>query len=142
MQNYQKQATMLTFAGVVPFIIAIGLALAKVTMVEYAPYIKLYAAVVISFICGIHWAINVVNEEKGDSNLFLAAIIVALVAWVVTMFGFGRYGFVAEAVLFAYLLFVDFKLRYSGEYPSWFFKLRVASSIIVVLALGYLSYLV
>ncbi len=111
-------------------------------MVNYDPYIKLYSAIVISFTCGIHWAFNILNDDENDSKLLIVSIIVALIAWVINIFGLGRIGFATEAVLFVYLLFVDFKLRYysSIDYPSWFFNLRLIASIVVILSLSYLTY--
>jgi hypothetical protein len=77
-------ALRLGYAGLVPFVV--GALLVWIVREDAHPYATLalsaYAAVIVSFLGGIHWGIGF---RDGDARSFLWGVVPSLVAWVAVM---------------------------------------------------------
>lgn len=79
-----SQALRLGYAGLIPFVA--GALLVWVVRPDTLPYVTLalasYAAVIVSFLGGIHWGIGF---RDGTPGLFAWGVVPSLVAWVAVM---------------------------------------------------------
>ena len=127
-------ATVLTYSGTLPFILAtiglfynpLGLAL------DYHNLVLSYGAVITSFIAGIHWGSYL--TKSCSLNLFIHSNLVALAAWCAFLTSVHN-GTLILIGCFIYLLFLDRHLLQANHIESWFFRVRLRASIIVILAL-------
>ncbi len=81
-----RLALQLGYAGLLPFVL--GAALVWLVWPEAHPYTTLalsaYAAVIVSFLGGIHWGIAF-REAQPEPSLFLWGVLPSLAAWVAVM---------------------------------------------------------
>ncbi len=96
---------------------------------------KTYAAIIISFLCGIHWAAHLFFAEKCPRNLLLTSNAVALLAWSSLLIPNQQIATLLQVLCFVYLLILDLKLRAAGILPKWFYALRRNATAIVVSSL-------
>lgn len=79
-------ALRLGYAGLVPFVL--GALLVWIVNAEAHPYATLalagYAAVIVSFLGGIHWGLAF-REPNPPASLFVWGVVPSLVAWVAVM---------------------------------------------------------
>lgn len=95
--------------------------------------VAIYAAVIASFISGIHWGASFFAPGGMRVGLLVGSNVAALAAWVAALLAPTR-GFLAFAILFAVLLAIDGYLHRSGLWPAWYWLLRRVISAIVILA--------
>jgi len=122
-------AWLLASAGTLPFFAALAdlLFLGKGVI---AP-VQIYAAVIASFVCGIHWGAALRATEGFAVRLLLLSNAVALLAWLAALLP-PQPGFLLLAALFAALTLVDRHLSDVGLSPPWFWPLRLTISAVVV----------
>lgn len=130
-------AQILTYGGTLPLIACAAL----VTTSYHDPSIIriacTYSAIIVSFLCGIHWAIYLFFSEKCPRNFLISSNGIALLAWgSLLSLGHHSLSFLLQAVCFLYLLTLDLKLRDAGVLPEWFYTLRRNATGIVVLCLS------
>lgn len=119
----------LAAAGTLPFFA--GIADASVLGRTWLGAVHIYAAVIASFVCGIHWGAALFSPGGMALRLFVASNVAALLAWGAALLS-PRPGFLLLAAVFAGLLLVDRQLRQSGLWPGWFWTLRVTISTVVI----------
>ena len=129
-------AQVLSYLGVLPFLvltIAIG---AQVGGFDYQLALFAYGAVILSFLCGIHWAIFLFFSKQCPHNLLLRSNLVSLMGWGSLLLiqtqltaGIQMFGFV-------YLLRLDWQLQRHDILPLWFFNVRCLATSLVVLLLA------
>lgn len=95
--------------------------------------VAVYAAVIASFISGIHWGVSFFATGGMRVGLLVGSNVAALAAWGASLLA-PRPGFLTFAVLFAILLAIDGHLHRTGLWPAWFWLLRRVISAIVILA--------
>lgn len=95
--------------------------------------VAVYAAVIASFISGIHWGASFFAPGGMRVGLLVGSNVAALAAWVAALLP-PMPGFIAFAILFAVLLAIDGYLYRSGLWPAWFWMVRRVISTIVILA--------
>ncbi len=129
-------AQILTYIGIIPFLV-LGMAVAvHASGLNYSLALFAYGAVILSFLCGIHWAVFLFFSQKCSRNLFLHSNAITLIAWVsVLPIMASHLNFLLQIVSFAYLLLLDRQLYRNQVIPSWFFHLRLKATLIVVLIL-------
>lgn len=130
----------LTYAGTLPLIACAVLAWAPslaggADLPNAATIALAYAAVIASFIAGIHWAASLFFAERCGRLPMIASNVAALFAWSTLLLGDPRLGCLLLAPCFASLLAIDHGLRGKGVLPPWFFALRRNATLIVVSAL-------
>jgi len=135
-----KIAQILTYAGTLPFILS--------ALINYFPQAGFegwllalsYGAIIISFLCGIHWAIYLFFAEKCPYNFLIISNFIALFSWVSLLFLENFTALIVQIFLFIFLLVIDWKLFDLKILPKWFFVLRKNATIVVVTFLAIIAY--
>lgn len=137
-----KLAKILTYSGTLPLIVCVVLIFFPIVGIDGSILAKTYGAIILSFLCGMHWASFLFFSEKCPYNLLVTSNIVALLAWCSLLITYQEITFISQALCFLFLLTLDFRLRDAGVLPEWFYQLRRNATIIVVsclLAMAVLS---
>ncbi|MEL7040975.1 MAG: DUF3429 domain-containing protein [Pseudomonadota bacterium] len=136
----------LMFAGVVPFVSAAGcmfiwrddLAL----LVTAATWLLVYAAVILSFIGGVRWGVEIAKRERPRFAELGPSVIGALLGWGLVMAGF-RFGM--EPVIFAAMgagiLLHYFYDTISPELPMWYRRMRLWPTLGAVISMAVAYFL-
>lgn len=133
------RAKILTYSGTLPLVAsAIGIYFSA-NGFDSALIARTYAAIIISFLCGIHWAVYLFLAEKCPRNLLITSNVIALLAWASLLATHQSIAIVLQTLCFLYLLTLDLKLRDAGIIPEWFYSLRRNATIIVVLCLSVIA---
>lgn len=119
----------LALAGALPFLA--GLADIMFWDGALTGPVQIYAAVIASFICGMHWGAALLSPRAGPVPLLLGSNVAALAAWGAALAPVST-GFLMFAALFAALAAIDHFLHRAGTWPAWFWRLRLTISAIVV----------
>ena len=128
-------ASLLIFAGVIPFIVLTAITAYDV---EY-PYfeskvaLKSYALAIGSFVCGSHWGIYLIKSSP--INLLITSNICTLTLWVAFLY-LENYG-LFFSIIFSLLLLIDFFLYKSSIISIGYFSKRKIITLIVVLCLVF-----
>jgi hypothetical protein len=130
-------AIILTAAGAVPFI-----GLASVAFIADVPWqgqsldaLMTYAAVILAFMGAIHWGLALAPGASSEpSASLLAGVVPALVGWGATMLPLNL-GFIVLALAFVAVLGFDLTAIGNGAAPSWYGRLRLPVTLVVVLSL-------
>lgn len=136
-------ANTLTYSGTLPLIgAAVLLHLPRIVPaalpmagLDAALIASTYSAVIISFLCGIHWAAYLFFADRCPRHLLIISNIVALLAWVSLLLGNQLATTLLQAGCFVFLLALDVTLRNAGIHAEWFFRLRRNATLIVVICL-------
>ncbi|MBL8517928.1 MAG: DUF3429 domain-containing protein [Betaproteobacteria bacterium] len=99
-----------------------------------------YAAVILSFLGGIHWglALKIMGDAPTSATrLFILSVLPSLAGWGI-LFGLANphWQLAAAAGVFAAVWALDGLLTVQGILPRWFFNLRSLITAIVVSCLG------
>jgi len=128
-------ARLLTYAGIMPFIF-LGMAVAlNAGGLDYSLALFAYGAVIISFLCGIHWAIFLFFSQNCPRNLLFYSNAISLLGWLSVLPVMSYLTFALQIFCFLYLLILDLELYRSTVIPLWFFHLRLNATIVVALLL-------
>lgn len=128
-------AKILTYMGVLPFLFLGFTKTIQVSIFDTTMLLPTYGAVIISFICGIHWAAFLFFSEKCTHHLLIQSNVITLLGWVSILPAVSYFTEILQILCFIYLLLLDFELYKNQVIPSWFFKLRTRVTLLVVLAL-------
>ena len=134
-------ASILTYSGTLPFVACVALVFAPIAGVDGNVVARAYAAVILSFLCGIHWALFLFFSEKCPNNLLITSNGFALLAWGSLLGQDHETAFALQCLCFLALFYLDFRLRHAGVLPEWFYHLRRNATAIVVLCLATLAVL-
>ena len=128
-------AQILTYTGIVPFIF-FGIAVAlHAGGLDYSLALFTYGAVIISFLCGIHWAVFLFFSENCLRNLLFHSNAISLLGWLSVLPAMSYLTFALQIVCFLSLLILDRELYRNKVIPLWFFHLRLKATIVVALLL-------
>ncbi|MDJ0955782.1 MAG: DUF3429 domain-containing protein [Arenicellales bacterium] len=135
--NTQAAAKILTYAGALPFIGTIAVLVIDKSQafpfdIEFAT--QVYAALLISFLAGIHWHIGISHIGAPRHLLFISNAFV-LLAWGFVFLQTTAVSWILFAILFLGLIVLDRALSRMGLLPKWFFHLRINISVLVCTAL-------
>ncbi len=100
---------------------------------------KTYSAMILSFLCGIHWACYLFFAERCPRHLLLISNALALLAWLTLLVGHQSWGLSLHIFCFLYLLTLDHRLCAAGILPPWFYALRRNATMIVATSLGLVA---
>ena len=132
----------LAYAGAIPFVACAVAAWAGVSLPgPLGPVDRLaasYGLTIVSFMAGVLWGVNLTSEGTVAGHAFLASNAVALIAWGVFLAGPPKLALGVMAVLFLYLLYVDYGLGRSGALTGHYLALRRNVTAIVILSLAAL----
>ena len=139
--NNRLLVNILTYSGTLPLIASVVTHYFPATGWDSTFIAITYAAIILSFLCGIHWAASLFFAEKCPRNLLITSNVVALLAWAALLSTHQSIAIVLQALCFLYLLALDLKLRDAGILPQWLYNLRRNATIIVVLCLAVIAVL-
>lgn len=134
-------AAWLGATGAMPFVLlAIGPLLLPSAWREPAhDALCTYAAVILSFLGGVHWGLTLATEDaRGASSQFSLRLVLSVVP---SLLGWGAlflpavWGLVALAGAFAAMMFVDLGPGARSGAPAWYPRLRRPLSLTVISAL-------
>lgn len=134
--SVRASAWLLAAAGTLPFLG--GLVDATLLGGGRLGVVQIYGAVIAAFLCGTHWAMALLGAEAMAVRLFLISNGMALLAWLGALLP-ARSGFLLLGVVFAMLLAVDGVLHQRRLWPTWFWQLRCAITLVVVSACAGLA---
>jgi Protein of unknown function (DUF3429) len=136
-----RLAQMLTYSGTLPLVASVVLLFVPMAGIDNHLVARTYSAVILSFLCGIHWAVFLFFAEKCPHQLLITSNVLALLAWC-SLLGFDqRMAFSVQALCFLILFALDLRLHHVGIVPEWFYHLRRNATIIVVVCLATLAVL-
>ncbi len=128
-------ARVLTYTGIMPFLF-LGMAVAlQANRLDSSLALFTYGAVIISFLCGIHWAVFLFFSQNCSRNLLFHSNAISLLGWVSVLPIMSYLTFALQILCFLYLLILDLGLYRNKVIPLWFFQLRLNATIVVVLLL-------
>ncbi len=130
-----KLAKWLTYAGTLPVLASVLLVYIPIADINGNQIAKTYSAIIIAFLCGLHWANYFFFSDKCPGNLLIASNVVALLAWVSLLIAHTKIALIMQITCFAYLLWLDKRLHNAGVLPEWFYYLRRNATVIVVSSL-------
>ena len=145
----ERTATLVALIGFLPFALFTSLLLADPGLISIGDEsergrigsgivtaLKLYAAIVLSFIGGIRWGIAIarsVGGERENEALILAAG-PALLGWFAFYLG-EPWSFALLAVAFAATGWWDSRLSANDGVPEWFARLRILLTALVMITM-------
>lgn len=143
-----RPAALLGIGGLLPFVaLSAGLWLLGRDLAGLAAdALVAYAAVILSFMGGVHWGVATIYSAPPaataptgapgarSSRLFLASVLPALAAWPAALLE-PPLAFAAFAASFLALLAFDISVVRTGLLPGWYGKLRILLTSIVVVCL-------
>ncbi len=126
----------LGYAGLVPFVAsALALWVAPVRLHGFVLYSLLtYSAVILSFMGAIHWGLAMRDEDISSPLQLGLSVVPPLVGWVALALS-PMMSFVVLIIAFGVLYVADTLAARLGLAPSWYPRLRLPLTIIVVLSL-------
>jgi len=128
-------ARVLTYTGIIPFLF-LGMAVAlHASGLNYSLALFAYGAVIISFLCGIHWAAFLFFSQNCSRNLLFHSNAISLLGWLSVIPVMSYLTFTLQILCFLYLIILDLELYRNKVIPLWFFQLRVNATIVVILLL-------
>lgn len=135
---------MLTVAGSAP-IVVMGVA-ASMRFFDNTPIIVhsllSYAAVILSFLGGIHWGMAVAHygHNKRVANwLITESVVPAIIAWIAVLNAPMHIQLLILTLLFTFVWGIDSILFNRNIIPQWFFEIRCIITPVVVVSL-YIAY--
>ena len=128
-----RLAQTLTYAGTLPLI---GCALLAWTRsapgVDAASISIAYAAIIASFISGIHWAASLFFSPRCGHVPLVVSNVIALAACISVLVGNALWACLLLVLCFVSLLALDRRLHAQAVLPTWFYRLRRNATVIVV----------
>ena len=125
-------ARLLTYTGITPFLFFGMAVVLQASGLNYNLALVAYGAVIMSFLCGIHWAVFLFFSQKCSRNLLLHSNAITLVGWLSLLSVMSYLTLVLQILCFLYLLIIDLEIYRNKVIPSWFFHLRLNATLIVV----------
>jgi hypothetical protein len=133
----------LTYAGTIPLLLCTFATLLLVSSIEAVRSAICYGAIIVSFLCGIHWALFLLLGDRCRRNLLLYSNGIALAAWSSLLIAPVSISLCILALCFMALLKLDTELAMADIYPAWYARLRTNATTIVMLNLfvliGYVT---
>ena len=132
LSSLPPQVLRLGYAGLIPFVL--GALLVWIVHAEAHPYTTLalsaYAAVIVSFLGGIHWGVGF-RESDPPMSLFVWGVVPSLVAWIAVLMPPSS-GLVIHGVMLAVCYAVDRRIYPQYGLARWLtlrFRLSAVASL-------------
>ncbi len=144
MYEPKRVATILSYAGTIPFVVCaaillFGTALGFGSLRQFASQaITSYAAVIVSFLGGIQWGVAVATHEQQPQtakSLFLLSVVPSLLAWATLFLPNGSSRVIVAIFLIGFVWVIDALLHLQQVLPTWFFHLRSIVSAVAMTSL-------
>ncbi len=144
MYEPKRVATILSYAGTIPFVVCaaillFGTAMGLGGLRQFAGQaITTYAAVIVSFLGGIQWGVALATYEhqpQTAKSLFLLSVVPSLLAWAMLFLPNGSSRVIVAIFLVGFVWVIDALLHLQQVLPTWFFRLRSIVSAVVIASL-------
>ena len=135
-----RLAKILTYSGTLPLIACLVISVWPMPGFDRSLAAQTYSAIIISFLCGIHWAAFLFFPEKCPRYYLVCSNAVALLAWGTMLIPYQGIARFLPPLCFLFLFALDSKLWEQGIMPEWFYILRRNATAIVVLCLLTLAW--
>ncbi|MFM7461454.1 MAG: DUF3429 domain-containing protein [Burkholderiales bacterium] len=144
MYEPKRIATILSYAGTIPFVVCavillFGTAMGLGSLRQFAGQaITSYAAVIVSFLGGIQWGVALATHEQQPQtakSLFLLSVVPSLLAWATLFLPNGSSRMIVAIFLIGFVWVIDALLHLRQVLPTWFFHLRSIVSAVVMTSL-------
>jgi len=136
LKNIPTAALVLGAAGALPFIAAAAGALILDAGRGPALLALLtYGAVILSFLGGIRWGMAIARAGSDTALNLSISIVPAVVAWGALLLP-PQAGMLTLAAAFVVMLILDILAARLGQAPSWYPRLRIPLTVVVVAALA------
>ena len=134
MTRAPRAATILGWCGVLPFIALAGATAFQLgDPAQVSGALRLYGAIILSFMGGVHWG-AATKQNEARASPYLVSVLPALWAFAMA-FTPAPMGFAGMAVGFAILMAYDLRCVRQGDLPQWYGRLRLSLTAIVCLCL-------
>jgi hypothetical protein len=133
--RFSKQACLLTYLGILPFLMCTITIFSGWEQANAVFVLRAYAAVIISFISGIHWGIGMKDSQHSTVWLLATSNIISLLAWGCLLIHQVMIALMTLTLLFVVLLLIDNRLYKMQQIELWFIKLRRHATFFVALCL-------
>jgi len=141
--NNIRKPTWLTYLGAIPFVYALAVAAygffdlnavlgTELRFARFKSYMvaHTYGAIIVAFLAGIQWGVSL--PQPKDQQYFIISIILALLAWF-SLFAFASLkGLAMITGAFILALMVDRHAHRLNLIPTWFWRLRMRISVVVI----------
>ena len=94
-----------------------------------------YGLIILGFMAGVHWGTYLFYDTKCSINLFISSNAVVIIAWLSYLNASTNFTLLVYLVGFAFLLYVDYRLRQNNIISAHYFMTRVIVSLIVFASL-------
>ena len=135
----KRNVIFLTCAGLLPFIVlTLLLQLNWLSSFNICNLLITYAGLILSFLGGMQWGVGLMQPDKCAANfpfLFTISILPTLVAWFLLAINNIHCQLIGLAFAFSGVLIIDIILTLNRLLPSWFLKLRISITLIVIMLL-------
>lgn len=140
-----RLAQILTYCGTLPFIYSalyqLGVApFAKLVTFDVQQAVLAYAAVILSFLAGIHWGVALSKLEQANNSLALKLLlmsnVVALWAWLMWLLPIELMAVWGLVFGFALMLVLDWRWLDLPNTQPWFWRLRWHASVVAIASLS------
>ena len=141
-ENNILLAKILTYLGTAPLIgsiILFFIPLPLINEIDPSFFALTYSAAIISFLCGIHWAIYLFFSARCSQNLLIISNFITLISWFCLILSPKEVCLFIQSLCFLYLLIIDTKLYKEEILPKWFYYLRRNATLIVTITLLVIS---
>lgn len=96
-----------------------------------------YAAIILSFLAGIHWGVVVMDVKDGFrpkhmTSLLLSSTAISLVAWVCLLLTHRGVALAILAACYVAVYVIDHTLTKGGHFPKGYLKMRSLITLLVV----------
>ena len=132
--SYQK---ILAWLGLIPFIVFsftyFFISANGLLKPQFLHYFTVYGAIILTFLSGIHWGVQLKNEIKLKINLYILSNVIALLAFLILAIRLELLQLIFLLFGFSAILLVDLSLYLKGCYTKSYISLRVSITVSVLL---------
>lgn len=130
---------LLTLAGALPLWLCLAGVVAAPALLDWHHLALSYAAIILSFLCGMQWAVAWQPVPASRVNLLITSNAVTLLGWLSLALPQPRAAYVLLALCYLLVLQLDRRVVGAASMPAWFLRTRMYATALVVLALGLLG---
>lgn len=138
MENH-RLFTALALAGASPFVAAALLSALGVAVIpvlgDVTSIISSYALAIICFLAGTQWAFQLLRAADTPFDLFISSNVAVVLVWFAYLILSDEWLMVVQAIAFAALLVVDYRLRGTGLLSNRYIRARIVATTTAVLSL-------
>lgn len=138
-----RTGKLLTFLGVIPFILATAVAYRQAGG-QFWPIlvvlVSTYTGLIVTFIAGSQWGVTRFYADKPSTTVLIMSNLSTLLAWLGILFPSWVIGWLILMVCLWLVLAVDYNLYRKGIWPLAYMKLRLIITSLVSLCFVLMLY--